>query len=75
MRHYAVLRLLLALFFLYFAWPLIPQASSSMELLFWAVWIVFLLLVVGANLATLLQMTKPPVMEQKSMQRSKTYNR
>ncbi|MDY0405340.1 hypothetical protein P5G51_007965 [Virgibacillus sp. 179-BFC.A HS] len=74
MRHYAILRLLLALFFLYFAWPFIPQASSQLELAFWASWLVFLLLVVGANLATLLQMTKPPIMEQKQMRGQRTYN-
>lgn len=64
MKHYAILRLLLAGFFLYIAWPLIPQVSSNLELLFWGSWLFFLLLVIGANLATLLQMTKPPIMEQ-----------
>jgi hypothetical protein len=64
MRHYAILRILLAGFFLYFAWPAIPYATTMIEQLFWAAWLVFLLLVVGANFATLLQMTKPPIMEQ-----------
>ncbi|MBP2077340.1 hypothetical protein [Oceanobacillus polygoni] len=64
MRHYAILRLLLAAFFLYIAWPVIPSASSNTELIFWGGWLLFLLLVIGANLATLLQMTSPPVMEQ-----------
>ncbi|WP_339228382.1 hypothetical protein NSQ77_01195 [Oceanobacillus sp. FSL K6-2867] len=64
MRHYAILRLLLAAFFLYIAWPVIPSASSNTELIFWGGWLSFLLLVIGANLATLLQMTTPPVMEQ-----------
>ncbi|MFC4556677.1 hypothetical protein ACFO3D_00465 [Virgibacillus kekensis] len=64
MRHYAILRLLLAGFFLYTAWPMIPGAATQAELIFWGVWLVFLLLVVGANFATLLRMTPPPVMEQ-----------
>lgn len=64
MKHYAVLRLLLAAFFLYFAWPLIPQAASQLEMLFWGSWLCFFLLVTGANLAAILKLTQPPVMEQ-----------
>lgn len=73
MRHYAILRLLLAGFFLYFAWPLIPEASTQLEILFWFTWLGFLLLVVGANLATLMQMTEPPVMEQEYTRERKSY--
>lgn len=72
MRHYAILRLLLASFFLYFAWPMIPQATTPLEVTFWGVWLLFFLLVVGANLATLLQMTRPPVMEQEGKRRRQT---
>lgn len=68
-----ILRLLLAAFFLYFAWPMIPKAATPLEFTFWGTWLVFFLLVVGANLATLLQMTKPPVMEQENKSRQKTY--
>lgn len=64
MRLYAVLRLLLACFFLYFAWPIIPTAVTSTEAMFWGVWLLLFLLVVGSNSATLLQMTEPPSMEQ-----------
>jgi len=71
MKHYAILRLLLAAFFLYFAWPLIPEATSQLEMLFWGFWLVFFLLVVGANFATLLQITKPPVMEQEELREQK----
>lgn len=67
MRHYTILRLLLAAFFLYVAWPMIPNVSSQLELYFWGAWLVFLLLVIGANLATLLQMTRPPAMEQEEL--------
>lgn len=74
MRHYAILRLLLAFFFLYFAWPLIPQANSQLEFIFWGIWLLFFMLVIGANFATLLRMTPPPVMEQKEVQRRRTHN-
>ncbi|OZU89730.1 hypothetical protein CIL03_00895 [Virgibacillus indicus] len=74
MRHYAILRLLLAGFLLYFAWPAIPYAATSLELLFWGGWLLFFLLVIGANFSTLLRMTKPPVMEQEELNRQKTHN-
>lgn len=64
MRQYAILRLLLAVFFLYLAWPIIPDATSGLAMLFWGMWLLFFLLVVGANVSTILQMTDPPVMEQ-----------
>ncbi|GGJ96783.1 hypothetical protein GCM10007063_19040 [Lentibacillus kapialis] len=64
MQHFAILRLLLAGFFLYVAWPVIPSAVSTEAFLFWGAWLVFFILVVGANFAALLQMTEPPVMEQ-----------
>jgi len=65
MRHYTILRLLLAGFLLYFAWPYIPQATTTIEKVFWGSWLTFLLLVIGGNLATSLQLTRTPVMEQK----------
>lgn len=74
MRHYAILRLLLACFLLYFAWPLIPEASSQLENIFWGAWLVFFLLVVGANFATLLRMTNPPIMEQERVRERQTLN-
>lgn len=64
MRNYCILRLLLAGFFLYVAWPMIPSAATQLEQFFWGSWLVFLFLVIGANFATLLQMTNPPSMEQ-----------
>lgn len=74
MYPYAVLRLLLAGFFLYFAWPLIPLASSKIEVVFWGMWLCLFLLVVGANLATVLTITKPPVMEQEIVRTRSTDN-
>lgn len=64
LRHYAVLRILLASFLLYIAWPQIPLASSQLANLFWGVWLLLLILVIGSNLSTLLQMTRPPILEQ-----------
>ena len=64
MKQYALLRILLACFFLYIAWPSIHGEGSLLASVFWAGWLVFFLLVVGSNLATLLKMTNPPVMEQ-----------
>lgn len=72
MRNYAILRLLLAGLFLYVAWPYIPLAKSSLALMFWGIWLGFLLLVIGANLATLLEMTRPPSMEQEKMRQRNT---
>ena len=63
MRHYTVLRLLLALFLLYFAWPYIPTATTQLANIFWIAWLIFLVLVIGGNLATLLQLSSPPIME------------
>lgn len=65
MYHYTILRLLFASFLLYFAWPYIPEAATQIEKVFWGGWLVFLLLVVGGNLATVLQLSELPVMEQK----------
>ncbi|MFD1851904.1 hypothetical protein [Oceanobacillus bengalensis] len=73
MRHYTILRLLLAAFFLYIAWPMIPNASSNLELMFWGSWLLFFLLVVGSNFATLLQISRPPVMEQEEL-RTRQYD-
>lgn len=72
MRHYAILRLLLACFLLYFAWPFIPLATTLIEKLFWGAWLLFLLVVIGANFATLLQISKPPIMEQESEKKRRT---
>lgn len=74
MRHYAILRILLALFFLYIAWPLIPTAMTRLEMTFWGLWLGFFLLVMGANLATLLHLSDPPVMEQQELNRRKSHN-
>lgn len=70
MYHYTILRILLACFLLYFAWPSIPEAVMQVEKVFWGSWLLFLLLVIGGNLATLLQLTSPPVMEQEKFEKN-----
>lgn len=64
MRIYTILRLMFALFLLYVAWPFISLATTQEAKLFWMAWLGMLFLVVGSNLATLLHMSDPPVMEQ-----------
>lgn len=59
MRHNALLKLLLAAFFLYFAWPYIPEATSQLERIFWGGWLGLFFLVVSANSAVLLQLISP----------------
>nr|WP_239584440.1 hypothetical protein [Aquibacillus albus] len=57
------MRILLAFFFLYIAWPSIRSEVTQLSSIFWATWLAFFLLVVGANFATILKMIQPPVME------------
>ncbi|WP_407269025.1 hypothetical protein [Radiobacillus sp. PE A8.2] len=59
MEQYALLRILLACFFLYIAWPAISEQASSLASMFWAGWLLFFLFVVGSNLAAMLKITKP----------------
>lgn len=74
MRQYTILRLLLALFLLYFAWPYIPTATTQLANIFWMAWLTFLVLVIGGNLATLLQLSSPPVMEQEKTLKERKRN-
>src|SRR5699024_151396 len=75
LKHYTILRLLLAGFLLYFAWPYISEAVTQIEKLFWGAWLAFLLLVIGGNLATLLNIAHPPPMEQKIESKEKVKQR
>lgn len=72
MRNLTILRLLLVGLLLYVAWPYIPLATLKLEVAFWGIWLGLLLLVVGANLATLLEMTRPPAIEQKKIKQRNT---
>lgn len=64
MKNLPILRLLSAGLMIYFALPKIQTAASNLEMVFWGMWLVYFLLVVGANLANLLRMIDPPPMEQ-----------
>ncbi|WP_246367102.1 hypothetical protein [Paraliobacillus salinarum] len=55
MKQYALLRLLLAGFLIYMAYPSIEAQATSTAHLFWFSWLGFLLLVIGANLAVVLR--------------------
>ncbi|WP_425441487.1 hypothetical protein [Salinibacillus kushneri] len=54
MKRNALLKLLIACYFLYLALPSIREMTTSASSLFWAAWIVFFVLVAGANLGVLL---------------------
>lgn len=69
MRLYTILRLTFAGFLLYVAWPFIPVGTTPIAKGFWITWLTFLCFVIGGNLATLLQLTNPPVMEQEQEKR------
>ncbi|WP_152657346.1 hypothetical protein [Oceanobacillus sp. CFH 90083] len=71
MKTNIILRLLLVCFFIYIAWPMVPQSSSSLEFLFWGCWLLFAFVFIGANLATLLKMSRPPIMEQEGISKKK----
>jgi len=72
MKHFAILRLLMACFLLYIALSHIELSSLSATL-FWGTWLGFCWLVAGANFATVLTLTRPPVMEQEEVGQHKTF--
>lgn len=74
MRINTIVRLLFAGFLLYFAWPYIPMATTQIEKIFWGAWLGFLVLVVGSNLATLLHISRPPIIEQHQKERRRMGN-
>ncbi|KGP73626.1 hypothetical protein [Pontibacillus yanchengensis] len=55
MRQNAILRLMLACFLLYVAWPYLRVQGSPIGSYFWLTWLFFFLLVAGANLAVILR--------------------
>ncbi|MCZ0703197.1 membrane protein CcdC involved in cytochrome C biogenesis [Natronobacillus azotifigens] len=73
-KQYALLKLLLALFLLYVAFPMIGSTTVQLVNLFWLVWFLFFLLIIGANLAVLLNIQTQPnekYVVKKQMQRMK----
>ena len=55
MRQYAILHLLLAAFLLYVAWPALNLQANGIQSVFWLIWLAFLFVVIGANLAVVLK--------------------
>lgn len=73
-KNNALLRLLLACFFLYVAWPSIPEATTQLGTVFWGMWLVFFMLVAGANLALMMKLDTTAKLEQMETRRRKVEN-
>jgi len=56
MNHFALFRILFACFLLYVAWPYIPTMETGLEMIFWGVWLLLFVLIVGGNGLRFLQM-------------------
>lgn len=54
-RQNALLRLLLACFLFYMAWPSVQVQGGGVASYFWIGWLVFFLFVAGSNLATVMK--------------------
>jgi len=67
----SLLKILLAVLFLYIAWPMVNPSLHSFQNLFWLFWLGLFFLVIGGNLATLFKITEPPVIEKDLGQRQK----
>lgn len=65
MHYYALLRIAFVGFLMYLAFPYMLQVSGQLEFIFWTVWVMVFFFIVGGNVATLLRINKPPVIEQK----------
>ncbi|HLS36085.1 MAG TPA: hypothetical protein VK061_07595 [Bacillota bacterium] len=63
--HHAFLKLLMASFFLFFAFPDISLQFVH-ETVFWLIWTTLCLFVIGSNLSTIFRITQPPKLEQKT---------
>lgn len=66
--------MLLGLFLIYLIWPTLLEMISWNEIIFWILWLSLFLLVFGANLASMLQINSPSLLEQKKNQRTNTDN-
>ncbi|KGX93365.1 hypothetical protein N781_09930 [Pontibacillus halophilus JSM 076056 = DSM 19796] len=69
MIQHAWLRILLACFLLYMAWPFLGVQGSTVATLFWGAWLAFFLLVIGANLAIVLRFRSKPQFHEKEEKR------
>jgi len=66
MHYYALLRIAFVGFLMYLAFPYMLQVSGQLEFIFWTVWVMVFFFIVGGNVATLLRIHQPPVIEQSS---------
>lgn len=57
-KQYALLKLLLAGYLLYLAVPMMGRVTLNVANVFWLSWLLFFCLVVGANLAILMNLQK-----------------
>lgn len=64
MHYYAFLRIAFVGFLMYLSFPYMLQASGQLEFIFWTVWVMVFFFIVGGNVATILRINKPPVIEQ-----------
>lgn len=64
MHYYALLRIAFVGFLMYLAFPYMLEMSSQLEFVFWTVWVMVFFFIVGGNVATLLKINQPPVIEQ-----------
>lgn len=67
----SLFKILLALLFLYIAWPWVSVSFHSYANVFWLCWLCLFFLVVGGNLSTLLKITSPPLLEEERKRRQK----
>jgi len=60
----SLFKILLAILFLYIAWPTVSVSLHSFANIFWLCWLCLFFLVVGGNLSTLLKITSPSLLEE-----------
>ncbi|MCD5323849.1 MULTISPECIES: hypothetical protein [Pontibacillus] len=74
MRQHALLRLLLACFLFYVAWPSVQVQNHTIGSFFWMTWLVFLFMVMGANLAILLKLPVQVEYEEEESTKEKEFS-
>lgn len=74
MRQHALLRLLLACFLFYVAWPSVQVQGSGVGSYFWMAWLVLLFMAIGANLAILLNLRAQLVYREEEVEEEKQFS-
>ncbi|QSS99228.1 hypothetical protein IMZ31_14205 [Pontibacillus sp. ALD_SL1] len=74
MRQHALLRLLLACFLFYVAWPSVQVQGSAAGSYFWMAWLIFLFMIIGANLALLLNLRVQLVYREEEVKEEKQFS-